>query len=181
MIWSRMPCTMDAIAITVATPITTPSIVSAERSLLARSWSRAMSHPSDTEWSFTLPFGMRIAECGLRNGPRDRRSRRPTTGIEPSPSTPHFAFHIPHLDSFVPQGDHGVELRGAHRRVHAEHDAHAGAEPEGDRDRPQRHPGGERRERVDDGGEARPGEQAEQATQQRERHRLREELVADVL
>jgi len=36
MIWSRMPCTMDAIAITVATPITTPSIVRAERSLFAR-------------------------------------------------------------------------------------------------------------------------------------------------
>src|SRR5712692_9717232 len=137
-----MPCTMDSIAILVARPITTPSTVSAERSLLARSWSRAMSHPSETECSFTAP----------------------------NPS-----------NSFVPQGDHGVELRGAHRRVDAEHDAHAGAEPQGDRDRPQRHPGGERRERIDDGGEARPGEQAEQAAQQRERHRLREELVADVL
>src|SRR5215207_5739327 len=36
-----MPCTMAAIAITVATPITTPRIVSAERILLARSVSRA--------------------------------------------------------------------------------------------------------------------------------------------
>ena len=31
-IWSRMPCTMDAIVITVATPITTPRMVSDERS-----------------------------------------------------------------------------------------------------------------------------------------------------
>jgi hypothetical protein len=49
MIWSRMPPTIDAIAITVATPITTPSTVSPERSLLARSWSKAMLQPSVTE------------------------------------------------------------------------------------------------------------------------------------
>ena len=36
-ICSRKPATMEAIAMTVAIPITTPRIVSAERSLLARS------------------------------------------------------------------------------------------------------------------------------------------------
>ena len=41
-ICSRMPFTIAAIAITVATPITTPRIVSAERSLLVRSASNAM-------------------------------------------------------------------------------------------------------------------------------------------
>src|SRR5688500_11942714 len=41
MIWSRIPWTIDAIAITVATPMTTPRIVSAERSLLTRSASSA--------------------------------------------------------------------------------------------------------------------------------------------
>src|SRR6266446_5949488 len=50
-ICSRKPATMEAIAMTVAIPITTPSTVSADRSLLARSWSRAMRQPSRTEWS----------------------------------------------------------------------------------------------------------------------------------
>jgi len=36
-ICSRNPATIDAIAITVAMPMTTPRIVSPERSLLARS------------------------------------------------------------------------------------------------------------------------------------------------
>jgi len=36
-ICSRKPATIDAIAITVAIPITTPRIVSPERSLFARS------------------------------------------------------------------------------------------------------------------------------------------------
>src|ERR1700686_3908024 len=43
---------MDAIAITVATPITTPRIVRPDRSLLARSWSTAMSQASVTKSSF---------------------------------------------------------------------------------------------------------------------------------
>src|SRR3989442_12880923 len=169
MIWSRIPWTIEAIAITVATPITTPRIVSAERSLLARSWSRAINHPSETEWSFTAP---NAKPWGVGSGPR-----RCSAGSRcaPSRTTP----HSPRSNSFVPQGDHGVELRGAHRRVDAEHDAHAGAEPEGDRDRPQRHPGGERRERIDDRGEARPGEQAEQAAQPPRLHPLREALAAD--
>src|SRR5215207_8963794 len=46
-----MPCTIAAIAITVATPITTPRMVSAERSLLARSVSRA----SVTFWRSRSP------------------------------------------------------------------------------------------------------------------------------
>ena len=36
-IWSRIPSTIDAIAMTVETPITTPRMVSAERSLFERS------------------------------------------------------------------------------------------------------------------------------------------------
>src|SRR5580765_7619181 len=55
MIWSRIPWTMDAIAITVATPMTTPRMVRPDRSLLARSWSRAMNHASVMEWTFMRP------------------------------------------------------------------------------------------------------------------------------
>src|ERR1051326_3469361 len=43
---------MDAIAITVAMPITTPSTVRLERSLFARSCSSAIRHPPRTECSF---------------------------------------------------------------------------------------------------------------------------------
>ncbi|OLC07652.1 MAG: hypothetical protein AUH34_01010 [Gemmatimonadetes bacterium 13_1_40CM_70_12] len=51
----RNPETIDAMAITVAIPITTPSTVSPERALLARSCSRAISQPSPTEWSLIRP------------------------------------------------------------------------------------------------------------------------------
>src|SRR5690348_17373173 len=40
---------------------------------------------------------MRSAECGVRNGPCQRRVRRPAPSIEPSRSIPHSAFRIPHL------------------------------------------------------------------------------------
>ncbi|OLC10819.1 MAG: hypothetical protein AUH41_02155 [Gemmatimonadetes bacterium 13_1_40CM_66_11] len=65
-ICSRKPATMEAIAMTVAIPITTPSTVSAERSLLARSWSRAMRQPSRTEWSGAGPaiYSWRSASIG---------------------------------------------------------------------------------------------------------------------
>src|ERR1043166_6210174 len=53
-ICSRNPAMIEAIAITVAMPITTPRIVRPERSLLARSWSTAISQPSATEWSAML-------------------------------------------------------------------------------------------------------------------------------
>src|SRR5690242_4882676 len=53
-ICSRKPATIDAIAMTVAMPMTTPRMVSPERSLLARSWSTAMSHPSRMEWRAML-------------------------------------------------------------------------------------------------------------------------------
>src|SRR6185312_12327755 len=45
-IWVRMPSTMEAMAMTVETPITTPRMVSAERSLLARMEARAIATPS---------------------------------------------------------------------------------------------------------------------------------------
>src|SRR5205809_7463575 len=40
---------------------------------------------------------MRNAECGVRNGPGERRVPWPAPAIEPSQSTPHSAFRIPHL------------------------------------------------------------------------------------
>src|SRR3954471_10155589 len=70
-ICSRNPATIDAIDITVAMPITTPSTVSAERSLLARSWSSAMRHPSRTEWSFNLFLAQRFD--GVEQGGAVRR------------------------------------------------------------------------------------------------------------
>ena len=47
-IWRRMPWTSEATAITVVTPMTTPRMVSADRSLLARMESRAIAAPSPT-------------------------------------------------------------------------------------------------------------------------------------
>ena len=45
-IWVRMPCTIEAIAITVVTPITTPRMVSADAELVRRASRRARSrHP----------------------------------------------------------------------------------------------------------------------------------------
>src|SRR5881396_2784215 len=40
---------------------------------------------------------MRNAECGVRNGPGERRVPWPAPAIEPSQSTPHSALRIPHL------------------------------------------------------------------------------------
>jgi hypothetical protein len=76
-ICSRRPCTMDAIVITVATPITTPRMVSPERSLFVRSWSRAMSQPSVTEWSLT--GGRRPASFGPQRRDRIQPGARPGT------------------------------------------------------------------------------------------------------
>src|SRR5207237_834594 len=65
-ICSRNPATIDAMAMTVAIPMTTPRMVSPERSLLARSWSTAISQPSRMEWRVML-FGAqrfdRIEAC----------------------------------------------------------------------------------------------------------------------
>src|SRR6476661_2138829 len=51
-IWVRMPWTIEAMAMTVVTPMTTPRMVSADRGLLARSASKAMPTPSPT---FRMP------------------------------------------------------------------------------------------------------------------------------
>src|SRR6058998_3360322 len=65
-ICSRNPATIEAMAMTVAIPMTTPRMVSPERSLLARSWSTAISQPSRMEWRVML-FGAqrfdRIEAC----------------------------------------------------------------------------------------------------------------------
>jgi lipoyl(octanoyl) transferase len=39
---------------------------------------------------------MRNAECGVRNGSRERRSSEPARGIERRPAIPHSEFRIPH-------------------------------------------------------------------------------------
>src|SRR5438445_13294432 len=63
---SQNPATIDAMAMTVAIPMTTPRMVSPERSLLAHSWSTAISQPSRMEWRVML-FGAqrfdRIEAC----------------------------------------------------------------------------------------------------------------------
>src|SRR5437870_8024109 len=65
-ICSRNPDTVQARAMTVAIPMTTPRMVSPERSLLARSWSTAIRQPSRMEWRAML-FGAqrfdRIEAC----------------------------------------------------------------------------------------------------------------------
>src|SRR2546430_3639598 len=170
MIWSRIPWTIEAIAITVATPITTPRIVSAERSLLARSWSRAMSHPSDTEWSFTAPnpkpWGV---GSGTRRCSADAR-------CAPSRTTP----HSPRRCSLVPQRRHRIQARGPHGWIHAEDHADARAQAECDDDRPGRDARGQRRQGVHELGERRAGEQAEHAAQDGEGDRRSEEHTSEL-
>src|SRR2546428_8517050 len=133
-----MPWTMEAIAITVATPITTPRIVSAERSLLARSCSTAMSQPSDTEWSFTGPV------------------------------------------SFVSQRHYRIEPRRPHGGIHAEDHTHTGAEAERHHHGPEGDPRREGRDQAHDPRERHTARKPQHPAQRRERHRLGEELVADV-
>src|SRR5712691_1723343 len=170
MIWSRIPWTIEAIAITVATPITTPRIVSAERSLLARSWSRAMSQPSETECSFTAP---NPKPWGVGSG-----TRRCSTDSRcaPSRTTP----HSPRRCSLVPQRHHRIQARGPHGRIHAEYHTDARAQAERDDDRPGRDARGQRRHDVHELGERRAREHAEYPAQHGEGDRFREELVADV-
>src|SRR5437899_6704034 len=75
-ICSRNPATIDAMAMTVAIPMTTPRMVSPERRLLARSWSTAISQPSRMAWRVML-FGAqrfdRIEGC------------RPVRGVDAEP------------------------------------------------------------------------------------------------
>src|SRR4051812_39605231 len=66
-----MPWTIDAIAMTVVTPITTPRIVSPLRSLLARRESKAIPTPSPT---FRIPSVGSTRLFGAQGG----------DGIEPS-------------------------------------------------------------------------------------------------
>jgi len=61
-IWSRMPFTIVAMVITVATPMTTPRIVSAERILLTRSASSAIPRFS-RNWSVD---GKRLTRPAVR-------------------------------------------------------------------------------------------------------------------
>src|SRR5437763_5658629 len=73
-ICSRNPATIDAIAMTVAIPITTPRMVSPERSLLTRSWSTAISQPSRNEWNAMLLGAQRFDRV---------EARGPVGGVDP--------------------------------------------------------------------------------------------------
>ena len=95
-IWVRIPWTIEAIAITVVTPMTTPRMVRPERSLLARRESKAIADPfahvADAEAGrHARLFG---AERGDRVEPRgpggrehaedDARRRRPAPAPRPT-------------------------------------------------------------------------------------------------
>src|SRR5712664_136452 len=72
-ICSRNPATIDAMAMTVAIPMTTPRMVSPERSLLTRSWSSAINQPSRIEWRAMLLGAQRFDWV---------ESRRPVRGVD---------------------------------------------------------------------------------------------------
>src|SRR5438034_5754129 len=69
-ICSRNPATIDAMAMTVAIPMTTPRMVSPERSLLTRSWSTAISQPSRMEWRAMLFGAQRLDRVETRRAVR---------------------------------------------------------------------------------------------------------------
>src|SRR6266581_5578953 len=69
-ICSRKPATIDAMAMTVAIPMTTPRMVSPERSLLTRSWSTAIRHPSRMEWRAMLLGAQRFDRVEARRAVR---------------------------------------------------------------------------------------------------------------
>src|SRR3989454_12557307 len=69
-ICSRNPATIDAMAMTVAIPMTTPRMVSPERSLLTRSWSPAISQPSRREWRAMLLGAQRFDRVEARRAVR---------------------------------------------------------------------------------------------------------------
>src|SRR6059036_2269565 len=81
-ICSRKPATIDAMAMTVAIPMTTPRMVSPERSLLTRSWSIAITQPSRMEWRAMLLGAQRFDRV---------EARRPMRGVD--------AEHDAHADS----------------------------------------------------------------------------------
>src|SRR5436190_1403383 len=90
-ICSRNPATIEAIAMTVAMPMTTPRTVRPERSLLTRSCSNAMRQPSRTEWSFI--YSWRSASIGSR---RAARSAGKTPNKTPTTSPRLMATPIDH-------------------------------------------------------------------------------------
>src|SRR5213594_2137605 len=88
-ICSRNPATIDAMAMTVAIPMTTPRMVSPERSLLTRSWSTAIRHPSRMEWRAMLLGAQRFDRV---------EARRPVRGID--------AEHDAHADAEAQRHGH---------------------------------------------------------------------------
>ena len=97
-ICSRKPATIDAMAMTVAIPMTTPRIVRPERSLFARSWSTAINHPSRIECRAML----------LRAQGFDRvEARGPMRGVDAEHDADAHAQAQRHRDR--PGGDAGGE------------------------------------------------------------------------
>src|SRR5689334_12151436 len=118
----RKPLISDAIAMTVATPMTMPRSASRVRSRFAASAWRAIRNVSRRSAANPMPSAYRVSR-DHRPGPRRARP-----------------------GSLVAEGVHGVQARGAHRRVEPEEDAdHRGDEqPHGDGP-----PGDEGRQRQD--------------------------------
>src|SRR5881396_1090893 len=100
-ICSRKPATIDAMAMTVAIPMTTPRMVSPERSLLTRSWSTAISQPSRMEWRAMLLGAQRVDRV---------EARGPVRRVD--------AEHDPHTDAEAQRHGHrpGRHAGGQGRR-----------------------------------------------------------------
>src|SRR4026208_1732861 len=131
-IWRRMPCTSDATAITVVTPMTTPRIVRVERSLFARIASSAMAIPSPKLWTITRSLdperGDGIQPSGPGRGINPEDEARPRTQRERDGNRPHGD----------PGGKRG-EARHAPREAPPAHDAQPPAQ-RGEDQRPHKEP-----------------------------------------
>src|SRR5713101_7331872 len=98
-ICSRNPVTIDAIAMTVAIPMTTPRMVSPERSLLIRSWSSAITQPSRMEWRAMLLGAQRFDRV---------EARRPQRGVD--------AEHDADDHAHAQRQDHGPQRHARRQR-----------------------------------------------------------------
>src|SRR5947208_13173317 len=130
-----------------------------------------------TCWEVTLRFRMRKAECGVRNGPSERRPPWPVVWIGLSASIPHSAFRTPHWCSFVSQRLNGVQPRGARRRSDPEDEADRDRHDRGDRGAPQRDGGTEIEQALEELPGADPQEDAEAAAHHGQARGLAEKLT----
>src|ERR1041384_2014835 len=124
---------MDAISITVATPITTPRMVRKERSLLVRSASRATATPSSRLRRITAALLLPERGDGIEPGGAGG-------GVDAEEDTAAAA----------PGGGAGRAPGGAGGGIAAEENPGAGAGGGGPSPRPGRDPGRERAHRRDE-------------------------------